>query len=52
MPPTPAPAPTAAIEDYAKAIYTLAERAGGAVTTTALAERLNVTPGSVSALPV
>jgi DtxR family Mn-dependent transcriptional regulator len=37
-----------AIEDYAKAIYTLEER--GPVTTTALAERLEVTPGSVSGM--
>src|SRR3954451_7847086 len=43
-------APTAAIEAYPKAIYTLEERGDGAVTTTALAERLNVTPGSVSAM--
>jgi DtxR family Mn-dependent transcriptional regulator len=42
--------PTAAIEDYAKAIYALQERAAGAVTTTALADRLGVTPGSVSAM--
>jgi DtxR family Mn-dependent transcriptional regulator len=44
------PAPTAAIEDYAKAIYTLEERGPGAVTTTALADRLGVTAGSVSAM--
>ena len=44
-------AATAAIEDYVKAIYSLQERADdGAVTTTALAERLGVTPGSVSAM--
>jgi DtxR family Mn-dependent transcriptional regulator len=42
-------APTAAIEDYAKAIYALQERTD-TVTTTALAERLNVTPGSVSGM--
>jgi DtxR family Mn-dependent transcriptional regulator len=42
--------PTAAIEDYAKAIYTLQERADGAVSTTALADRLGVTAGSVSAM--
>jgi DtxR family Mn-dependent transcriptional regulator len=42
---------TAAIEDYAKAIYALQERAeDGAVSTTALAARLGVTPGSVSAM--
>jgi DtxR family Mn-dependent transcriptional regulator len=44
------PLATAAIEDYAKAIYTLAERGDGVVTTTALAERLGVTAGSVSAM--
>ena len=42
--------PTAAIEDYAKAIYTLEERGDAAVSTTALAERLGVTAGSVSAM--
>ena len=31
-----------AVEDYAKAIYTLQEQAEGPVTTTALAERLGV----------
>jgi DtxR family Mn-dependent transcriptional regulator len=42
---------TAAIEDYAKAIYALEERAdAGVVTTTALADRLGVTAGSVSAM--
>jgi DtxR family transcriptional regulator, Mn-dependent transcriptional regulator len=39
-----------AVEDYAKAIYKLERRSGGAVSTTALAERLDVTPGSVSAM--
>ena len=39
---------TAPVEDYAKAIYTLQRR--GEVTTNALAERLQVTPGSVSAM--
>ena len=39
---------TAPVEDYAKAIYTLQRR--GDVTTNALAERLRVTPGSVSAM--
>ena len=43
-------APTAAIEDYTKAIFALQERDAGAVTTTALAARLGVTPGSVSAM--
>jgi DtxR family transcriptional regulator, Mn-dependent transcriptional regulator len=39
-----------AIEDYAKAIYALEQRSDGAVTTTALAERLHVTPASASAM--
>jgi DtxR family Mn-dependent transcriptional regulator len=39
-----------AIEDYAKAIYVLETRAREAVSTTALAERLSVTPGSASAM--
>ena len=39
-----------AIEDYAKAIYALERRGEGTVTTNALAERLGVTPGSVSAM--
>lgn len=39
-----------AVEDYAKATYALQARAGGAVTTNALAERLDLTPGSVSAM--
>ncbi len=40
-----------AIEDYAKSIYSLAQRAGGgAVTTNALAERCGVTPASASAM--
>lgn len=39
------------MEDYAKAIYALERRGGGAaVTTTALAERLDVTPASASAM--
>ena len=45
--------PSAAVEDYAKAIYSLArpdEGGGGEVTTGALAERLGVTPGSASAM--
>src|SRR3954471_741668 len=46
----PQPAAPSAIEDYAKAIYTLEERGEGAVTTTALADRLGVTAGSVSAM--
>jgi DtxR family Mn-dependent transcriptional regulator len=39
-----------AIEDYAKAIYVLETRGQEPVSTTALAERLDVTPGSVSAM--
>jgi len=39
-----------AIEDYAKAIYALAQRSREAVSTNALAERLQVTPPSVSAM--
>ena len=40
-----------AIEDYAKSIYSLAQRAnGGPVTTNALAERCGVTPASASAM--
>jgi DtxR family Mn-dependent transcriptional regulator len=41
---------SSAIEDYAKAIYALELRAGDAVTTNALAERLGVTPGSASGM--
>jgi DtxR family Mn-dependent transcriptional regulator len=39
-----------AIQDYAKAIYALERREEGAVSTTALAERLEVTPGSASGM--
>jgi len=41
---------TAAIEDYAKAIYQLGERSDGSVTTNAIAERLDVTPASASGM--
>ena len=41
---------TSSIQDYAKAVYALEARAGGAVSTNDLAERLGVTPGSVSAM--
>jgi DtxR family transcriptional regulator, Mn-dependent transcriptional regulator len=41
---------SSAVEDYAKAIYALEGRGDGAVTTTALAERLGVTPASASAM--
>jgi DtxR family transcriptional regulator, Mn-dependent transcriptional regulator len=44
------PAFSAAVEDYAKAIYALERRGGGAVSTNALAERLDVTPGSASGM--
>jgi DtxR family Mn-dependent transcriptional regulator len=39
-----------AVEDYAKAIYQLAEQCGGAVSTNALAERLGVTAASASGM--
>ena len=39
-----------AIEDYAKAIHALASRAQGPVGTSALAERLGVSPGTVTAM--
>jgi DtxR family transcriptional regulator, Mn-dependent transcriptional regulator len=39
-----------AVEDYAKAIYALERRGGGAVGTSALAERLGVSPASVTAM--
>jgi DtxR family Mn-dependent transcriptional regulator len=41
---------SASIQDYAKAVYALEARKGAAVSTTDLAERLGVTPGSVSAM--
>jgi DtxR family Mn-dependent transcriptional regulator len=43
-------AKTEAVEDYAKAIYALARRADGPVGTTALARRLGVSPGTVTAM--
>src|SRR6202030_2044524 len=39
-----------AVQDYAKAVYALEGRGSGAVSTNDLAERLGVTPGSVSAM--
>jgi DtxR family transcriptional regulator, Mn-dependent transcriptional regulator len=39
-----------AIEDYSKAIYSLQSRSDEPVSTNALAERLGITPGSVSAM--
>jgi DtxR family Mn-dependent transcriptional regulator len=41
---------TPAIEDYAKAIFALESRGTEPVSTNALAERLGITPGSVSAM--
>jgi len=41
---------SAHIQDYAKAVYALESRAGTAVSTNELAERLGVTPGSVSGM--
>jgi DtxR family transcriptional regulator, Mn-dependent transcriptional regulator len=41
---------TEAVEDYAKAIYTLALREPGPVGTSALAERLGVSPGTVTSM--
>ncbi|TMM00446.1 MAG: metal-dependent transcriptional regulator, partial [Actinobacteria bacterium] len=38
------------MQDYAKAVYALESRAGTAVSTNELAERLGVTPGSVSGM--
>jgi DtxR family Mn-dependent transcriptional regulator len=47
---TPEQAFSAAVQDYAKAIYALEQRGGGAVSTTALADRLEVTPASASGM--
>jgi DtxR family transcriptional regulator, Mn-dependent transcriptional regulator len=41
---------SAAVEDYAKAIFVLQSRTAEPVSTNALAERLGITPGSVSAM--
>jgi DtxR family Mn-dependent transcriptional regulator len=41
---------SSAVEDYAKAIYSLELRGGDAVSTNALAERLGVTPASASGM--
>jgi len=41
---------TPAVEDYSKAIYALEARSDDPVSTNALADRLGVTPGSVSAM--
>jgi DtxR family transcriptional regulator, Mn-dependent transcriptional regulator len=39
-----------AVQDYAKAIYSLSRRGDGVVTTSALADRLRVSPASASAM--
>ena len=39
-----------AVEDYAKALHALSTRSDGPVSTSALAERLGVSPGSVTAM--
>jgi DtxR family transcriptional regulator, Mn-dependent transcriptional regulator len=41
---------SSAVEDYAKAIFALQSRGGKPVSTNALAERLAITPGSVSSM--
>jgi DtxR family Mn-dependent transcriptional regulator len=46
----PAATNTEAVEDYAKAIHALSRRSEGPVGTTALAERLGVSPGTVTAM--
>jgi len=46
--PERASATSEAVEDYAKAIYALSRRSEGAVGTSAIAERLGVTPGTVT----
>ena len=46
----PAAANTEAVEDYAKAIHALAERDEATVSNSALAQRLGVSPGSVTAM--
>ncbi len=46
----PAGPVSAAVEDYAKAIYSLTSHGTDAASTNALAERLQLTPGSVSAM--
>ena len=39
-----------AVEDYSKAIFSLESRSDEPVSTNALADRLGITPGSVSAM--
>jgi DtxR family Mn-dependent transcriptional regulator len=50
MAPEPASPPTTAVEDYLKAVFALETRLEGPVPTTALAGRLGITPGAVSAM--
>lgn len=47
---SPAGALSESVQDYLKAIYSLAGERGGSVTTNALADRLGVTPASASAM--
>lgn len=46
----PQAANSEAIEDYAKALHALGQRSDGPVTTSSLAERLGVSPGSVTSM--
>ncbi len=46
----PSAANTEAVEDYAKAIYALEQRGGEPVGTSALSERLGVSPGTATAM--
>ena len=46
----PAAPNSEAVEDYAKALHALAARSDGPVSTSALSERLGVSPGSVTAM--
>jgi DtxR family transcriptional regulator, Mn-dependent transcriptional regulator len=46
----PSAANTEAVEDYAKAIHTLSRHGDGPVGTSALADRLGVSPGTVTAM--
>ncbi len=46
----PAATNTEAVEDYAKAIYSLEQRDGGPVATSALAQELGVSPGTVTTM--
>jgi DtxR family transcriptional regulator, Mn-dependent transcriptional regulator len=46
----PSHTPTEAIEDYAKSIFALERRAGGPVGNSVVAERLGVSPASVTAM--